>query len=67
MTAATTVAEVWWGVRYASSCGQHITSYGDEGDARREIARSSRLHRDMRHTLVRREVTTITTPWEEVP
>jgi hypothetical protein len=59
--------EVWWGVRYTASCGEHITSYGDEENARHEIACSDRLHRDTRHTLLRREITTITTPWEEVP
>jgi hypothetical protein len=59
--------ETWWGVRYRSSSGQHITSYGDEENARDEITRSNRLHRDMKATLLRREITTITTPWEEVP
>lgn len=67
MSGAAEVTEVWWGVRYTSSSGEHITSYGDEEAARGEIARSARLHGDIRHTLLRQEVTTITTPWEEVP
>lgn len=61
------VTEVWWGVRYTSACGRHVTSYGDEENARDEITRSNRLHRDMKADLLRREITTITTPWEEIP
>lgn len=64
--AETVVTEAWWGVRYTSSCGGHITSYGTESTAREEIARSSRLHCATEHALMRREITTITTPWEEV-
>ena len=65
--AETVVTEVWWGVRYTAGCGEHVTSYASEDRAREEIDRSNRLHRDMKADLLRREITTITTPWEEVP
>jgi hypothetical protein len=64
--AETVETEVWWGVRYTSSCGEHITSYASEDRAREEIDRSNRLHRATKHTLLRREITTVTTPWETV-
>jgi hypothetical protein len=64
--AETVATEVWWGVRYTAGSGEHITSYASDDEARKEIIRSNRLNRDTRHALLRREITTITTPWEEV-
>ena len=63
----TTETEVWWGIRFTSSCGSHITPYSSDFEARREMALPKWRHDEPRLTLLRREITTITTPWEEVP